>query len=139
MVRVSYFFGRLNAFFLPKKTSEILYGFFAAFFRQKCWSASRYAYQLDHFRSCERILKNYYEKELSSWGGLLEASLTAEKRSGDKCSRTDLWENEGYFKKLKCDDISIPKIKMPQNTIILTIPRYCIKMTRIFTTLEIIF
>ena len=78
-------------------------------------------------------------KNYNSGGGLLEASLTAEKRSGDKCSRTDLWENEGYFKKLKCDDISIPKIKMPQNTIILTIPRYCIKMTRIFTTLEIIF
>ena len=50
---------------------------------------------------------------------LTEASITAEKKSGVKRPRTDIWPHNGFLKKnCRCDDCCLPKANMPEPTIL---------------------
>ena len=52
-------------------------------------------------------------------GHLTEASITAEKKSGVKRSRTDIWRYDGFFKKIRrCDECCLSKANMPEQTIL---------------------
>ena len=51
-------------------------------------------------------------------GHLTEASITAEKKSGMKRPRTDIW-HYGFFKKIRrCDEYSLSKANMPEQTLL---------------------